>query len=113
MKNYIINSSKKCSKCGSDMVIDDTHILTTYPPQYSYECSKCGNIETDWVIYNKSQYIDSDNTPGITTNKCEHRFLVQLISGQLVSVCERCGKIGDTKDYFNNTTCGLGRYYGL
>lgn len=36
---------RKCSKCGTKMILDLTTVLTSNPPQYEYKCPKCGNIQ--------------------------------------------------------------------
>ena len=116
MVTNVTVSTKKCPNCGSDMIVDNNIVLTSYPPQYKYVCPKCGEVANDWVIYNGNFNADdmtTTTTPIEQPNTCNHKFVVQVVSGELVSVCERCGKIGDRKDYYNNTTGGLGRYYGL
>ena len=36
---------RKCSKCGTKMIADTSHVLTSYPPQYMFRCPNCGNVE--------------------------------------------------------------------
>ena len=38
-----------CSKCGSQLYINDMVVLTSYPPQYQYICKECGNVETSTI----------------------------------------------------------------
>ena len=38
-----------CSKCGGQLYINDSVILTSYPPQYQYVCQTCGNVETSHI----------------------------------------------------------------
>ena len=33
-----------CAKCGGDIEVDTSKILTSYPPKYRCTCKKCGNI---------------------------------------------------------------------
>lgn len=35
----------KCSKCGGDMLLDESKILTSPPVQREYKCDNCGNIQ--------------------------------------------------------------------
>lgn len=35
-----------------------------------------------------------------TNSTCEHHFVVQILNGYYVSVCSKCGKIGETKQAF-------------
>lgn len=44
----------KCSKCGSQLYINDSVVLTSYPPQYQYYCKDCGNVETSTIKLNPS-----------------------------------------------------------
>lgn len=44
----------KCSKCGGQLYINDSVVLTSYPPQYQYYCKVCGNVETSMISLNPS-----------------------------------------------------------
>lgn len=44
----------KCSKCGAQLYINDSVVLTSYPPQYQYYCKACGNVETSMIRVNPS-----------------------------------------------------------
>lgn len=35
----------QCPKCGGGMRRNEMAVLTSYPPQYEYQCDKCGYIE--------------------------------------------------------------------
>lgn len=35
----------QCPKCGGGMRRNEMVVLTSYPPQYEYQCDKCGYIE--------------------------------------------------------------------
>lgn len=37
-------TNKKCPKCGGELEVNTTMVLTTYPPQYSCKCRECGEI---------------------------------------------------------------------
>ena len=39
----------QCPKCGGGMCKDLTVVLTTYPPQYRYQCCKCGYVENQFL----------------------------------------------------------------
>ena len=39
----------QCPKCGGGMCKNLTIVLTTYPPQYMYQCYKCGYSENQFV----------------------------------------------------------------
>lgn len=93
MINNLIKSNKICPDCNSEMLVDTGICLTTYPPQYHFTCPECGKELNDhWP---NSTY----NCMPIDTG-CEHYFEVQVVNGQLVSVCRKCGKIGDRQNYF-------------
>lgn len=34
-----------CPKCGGGMCRNETMVFTSNPPQYKYQCNKCGNVE--------------------------------------------------------------------
>ena len=44
-----------CDKCGTEMRTSPV-LLTTYPPQYQYECPKCGELLTSTVCYPCTEY---------------------------------------------------------
>lgn len=61
----------KCKNCGKFAEVDDSVVLTSYPPQYSYYCNHCNNggyvllseteieeIEVDDII-NEEKIIES------------------------------------------------------
>ena len=35
----------RCRKCGSEMIIDYSRVLTSLPPKYKATCDRCGNVE--------------------------------------------------------------------
>lgn len=39
----------KCEECGGQLQLDTSVVLTTYPCQYRYVCSDCGNVESSFV----------------------------------------------------------------
>lgn len=34
----------KCPKCGGEVIVDRSMVLTSYPPKYKAVCTKCGEI---------------------------------------------------------------------
>ena len=54
---------KICPRCKSRMIRDDSKVYTSMPPQYGYNCPKCGTMEFDTVMYDnpemEEQIIDS------------------------------------------------------
>ena len=46
---------KICPRCKERMIRDDSKVYTSMPPQYSYECPKCGAMEFDTVIYDNPE----------------------------------------------------------
>ena len=42
----ITSTSYCCPVCGEKMVVDDSVVLTTNPPQYWWRCQKCGHAES-------------------------------------------------------------------
>lgn len=43
-----VKTSIKCPNCGKEIYLDNTVVLTTYPPQYSYWC-ECGWSGTSYA----------------------------------------------------------------
>lgn len=54
---------KICPHCKSRMIRDDSKVYTSMPPQYGYNCPKCGTMEFDTIMYDnpemEEQIIDS------------------------------------------------------
>ena len=46
---------KICPHCKERMVRDDSKVYTSMPPQYGYECPKCGKMEFDTIMYDNSE----------------------------------------------------------
>ncbi len=46
---------KICPRCKSRMIRDDSKVYTSMPPQYGYECPKCGETEFDTVKYDNPE----------------------------------------------------------
>lgn len=95
--------NKSCPRCGGDLCVDDSKILTSIPPKKIVTCLICG--------YN--DYIEAwKRTPGTivdsvedtnSSKECNHQYDCKLMSGNIVSYCVKCGKIGEIKT--PNFTC--------
>lgn len=46
---------KICPRCKSRMIRDDSKVYTSMPPQYGYNCPKCGTMEFDTVMYDNPE----------------------------------------------------------
>ena len=46
---------KICPRCKERMIRDDSMVYTSMPPQYRYECPKCGEMEFDTVMYDNPE----------------------------------------------------------
>lgn len=46
---------KICPYCKERMVRDDSKVYTSMPPQYEYNCPKCGTMEFDTVMYDNPE----------------------------------------------------------
>ena len=46
---------KICPHCKSRMIRDDSKVYTSMPPQYGYNCPKCGTMEFDTVMYDNPE----------------------------------------------------------
>ena len=79
----------RCKKCITEMVQDNRYLSN--PPKVKYICPNC----EDSIFENTDTGINSP-----VASECEHDFYVALINGEYVSVCRRCGKIGDRLKIF-------------
>ncbi len=53
---------KICPRCKERMVRDDSKVYTSMPPQYGYECPKCGEMEFDTVMYDSPEMEEQKST---------------------------------------------------
>lgn len=52
---------KQCPKCDGNMRRkEDAPILTTFPPQYTHQCSKCGHTEIYTETYPRIVFMTED-----------------------------------------------------
>lgn len=80
----------KCKKCDCEMQMS-RELYTSMPPKRKYICPKCHNIE-----FVEEAFYGSTLSPYTEMNSCCHNFQVNFVNGEYISVCTRCGKIGDT-----------------
>jgi len=86
-----------CPTCGHELIEDTSLILTTHPPQTRWNCPTCGYTETRFT--GDKFFINPSNIEVIIPS-CDHDFKVEVVNGELVSVCRKCGKIGDRRKTF-------------
>lgn len=82
----------KCEKCNSDMIASDEIYLSS-PPKIKLICPNCNNSKFLKIDNQNSSEIDCDPTK----SKCFHDFRLEFINGEYISVCRKCGKIGDRR----------------
>ena len=77
-------SLDKCTKCGSSNTVrNDSFVLTSNPPKYSFKCKDCGH---KWIGPEKAVSIDKivfDPFDNSHCNNCEHKNKV----GDFCSCC--------------------------
>ena len=61
---YKLAKSIRCPNCGEIVQVDTSMILTSYPPQYKWECPKCGRTGT---VGSKDDIITFENQTPIRT----------------------------------------------
>lgn len=61
---YKLAKPIRCPNCGEIVQIDTSMILTSYPPQYKWECPKCGRTGT---VGSKDDIITFENQTPIRT----------------------------------------------
>lgn len=49
-----------CKKCGSEVVVDASIVLTSLPPQYHYECPNCGNVGSVRCSETKTRIVNDE-----------------------------------------------------
>ena len=89
---------KICPRCKERMVRDDSKVYTSMPPQYGYECPKCGEIEFDTTMYDNPEMEEQkpvrDIVPGDAIESCMLRYLQSAANRN-----DDIGIIEDTKTY--------------
>jgi DNA-directed RNA polymerase subunit M len=67
----------KSSKLSQDVQVKETVILETphesAEPRMKAECSKCGNLEANWIL-RQTRRSDEPETRILTCTKCKHRW---------------------------------------
>lgn len=61
---YKLAKPIRCPNCGEIVQVDTSMILTSYPPQYKWECPKCGRTGT---VGSKDDIITFENQTPIRT----------------------------------------------
>lgn len=74
---------KICPYCKERMVRDDSKVYTSMPPQYEYNCPKCGTMEFDTVMYDNPEM--EEQKP---TDKVEPKFEDERMFSGLISIVE-------------------------
>lgn len=92
-----------CPICGGDLCVDNSKILTSIPPKKIVTCLVCGY--SDYIEANKKVLGTIVNSVEDTNSskECNHQYDCKLMSGNIVSYCVKCGKIGEIKT--PNFTC--------
>lgn len=49
----------KCSKCGEELIVDDSVVLTSYPSKYKAWCENCGDGYVYCKDYETSKLVDA------------------------------------------------------
>lgn len=62
---YKLAKPIRCPNCGEIVQVDTSMILTSYPPQYKWECPKCGRTGT---VGSKDDIITFENQIGLVTS---------------------------------------------
>jgi hypothetical protein len=62
---YKLAKPIRCPNCGEIVQVDTSMILTSYPPQYKWECPKCGRTGT---VGSKDDIITFENQIGRATS---------------------------------------------
>lgn len=68
-KTYIMKTYKICPHCKSRMIRDDSKVYTSMPPQYGYNCPKCGAMEFDTVMYDNPEMEEQKEQKPISFNE--------------------------------------------
>lgn len=75
---------KICPRCKSRMIRDDSKVYISMPPQYGYECPKCGKMEFDTVMYDNPEM--EEQKPVVTHGETYHVDTLgtqQVIAGKM------------------------------
>ena len=48
----------KCKMCGEELIVDDSVVLTSYPPKFKAYCQNCGDGYVYCRDYMQSKYDD-------------------------------------------------------
>ena len=101
-----------CGKCGGIFERNSDIVLTTYPPQYSYKCNKCGEIITTSDIFPKIEYeeIETINIPN-QEEKEPMKTFNEIMAGKFFSHDVALKILNFYRNYYhaedNNTVEGI------
>lgn len=81
---------KLCSRCDVPMVADTSIVFTSNPPQYLYECPRCGkkeyglcseNLEDEATKYAQDKYMPVQTAEAFRAgyNKCRQEMMKDAI----------------------------------
>lgn len=81
---------KICPRCKERMVRDDSMVYTSMPPQYRYECPKCGESECDTVMYDNPEMDEQkpDNNISITPERLKELRDKSFEDGRKAGIAE-------------------------
>lgn len=67
---------KICPHCKSRMIRDDSKVYTSMPPQYGYNCPKCGTMEFDTIWYDNPEMDEQiiDSAPLYTIEQVDEKI---------------------------------------
>ena len=89
-----MNGKAKCKKCGKELKVDSSKILTSNPPKYEGKCEHCKEIsyyelhEISWEFENVGEsnlYIDKHGLNGPKDNSITyiHLTTIKYLSQQI------------------------------
>lgn len=125
--NILYNRNVPCPKCGSTHTeIDVSCVLTTYPPQYRYECIDCNHI---WTGFGEAKIGPITSWPdleqGVSVEPLNYGWICPKcgrVYSPSTSQClfcggtyspniVYCGPNNGTKEVFDTITVGDQTYY--
>ena len=86
----------KCRKCGGELEIDFTKVLTSDPPKYEAKCKNCGNITYPLCseCYRVNELDDlSVNGTNTAGSYLDYRYMNITHNYPQGWVCPKCGAV--------------------
>ena len=89
---------KVCSRCGTQMAIEEGVICTSNPPMYRYKCPKCGAMEFDVERYPMPEIINDLTAQPVEYREREYwrKFRAEVAKDVLCAVLSAPGRWEDT-----------------